>query len=198
MKFTVVTVLTAIVSAVYAQTTAVPNAGIAVNLPALGQVINAGSSFTITWTVDAASTSNTINSIALMKGGSANLESYIANILAAPIPVNPPSYNWNVPATIETNPSYVLAFAGSNGATTYSTYFTIMGAAPGTNTTVPSTSASSVAPAASSGAVLPANSTTNGNKNSTTGATTTPTSGASHVKAGMIGAAGVAVAALLL
>lgn len=58
-------------------------------------------------TVDTASTnpSTAINSIALMKGGSANLETAIPNILAAPVPVNPPSYAWNVPATVETGPS---------------------------------------------------------------------------------------------
>lgn len=58
-------------------------------------------------TVDTASTnpSTAINTIALMKGGSANLETAIPNILSAAIPVNPPSYAWNVPANVETGPS---------------------------------------------------------------------------------------------
>lgn len=50
----------------------------------------------------------TISSIALMKGQSSNLEIYTPNILSAPIPVNPPQYTWNIPATVETNPSCKL------------------------------------------------------------------------------------------
>lgn len=49
--------------------------------------------------------SDTINSVALMKGGSANLEQVVPNILSAAIPVNPPTYDWNIPTTVETNPS---------------------------------------------------------------------------------------------
>jgi hypothetical protein len=40
-----------------------------------------------------------------MKGGSANLETAIPNILSAAIPVSPPSYSWNVPSNVETGPS---------------------------------------------------------------------------------------------
>jgi hypothetical protein len=40
-----------------------------------------------------------------MKGGSSNLDVAIPNILSAAIPVNPPTYDWNIPATVETNPS---------------------------------------------------------------------------------------------
>lgn len=43
-----------------------------------------------------------------MKGNSATLETYVPNILTAAIPVNPPSYDWAIPATIETNPSCKL------------------------------------------------------------------------------------------
>ncbi|KAI7904957.1 uncharacterized protein BX663DRAFT_501143 [Cokeromyces recurvatus] len=204
MKFTILTILSVIASAVYAQT---PDAGVAVTLPSLGQVLQAGSSFTITWTVNASSStaSKNINSIALMEGSSSNLQTYIPNILSAPIPVNPPSYNWQIPHTVETNPSYVLVLTGDNGGRTYSTYFTILGVAPGTNVTTLTTSSavtSSATGSASTGNPT-AKPTTSGDKtpsSSNTAATTTSTSGASNFKAGMIGVAGIAVAvtALLL
>lgn len=43
-----------------------------------------------------------------MKGGSSNLEYAIRNILTSSIPVTPPTYEWNIPADIETNPSCKL------------------------------------------------------------------------------------------
>lgn len=155
-----------------------------------------------------------------MKGNAATLETYIPNILSAPIPVNPPSYNWAIPASVETNPSCkylskwttksfstnkitaidVLVFAGNNGASTYSTYFTIIGAAPGTtngtlSAAVSSPAASSGVPASGSAAASASASKPTASGNATT---TSPTSGAGSLKAGMVGVAGVAGAIALL
>ncbi|KAI8639942.1 hypothetical protein BD408DRAFT_484481 [Parasitella parasitica] len=195
MKFSIAAIFVAVASTVYAQTAAVPNAGVAVNLPGYGAVVNAGTSYTITWTIDTASTnpSTTINSIALMKGGSANLETTIPNILSAAIPVNPPSYSWNIPANVETAPSYVLAFAGSNGATTYSTYFTIVGAAPGTSNATIASSSAPVASAASSAASASGKPSASASASAASAA-----SAASGIKAGVMGVAGIAAGAIAI
>lgn len=91
----------------------------------------------------------------------------------------------------------VLALAGDNGGITYSTYFTIMGAAPGTTNT---TAAASSAPAATANSTATATAGASGSGSNST-ATATPTgtkSGANNLKAGLIGAAGVAGAVALL
>ncbi|KAI8973205.1 hypothetical protein BDF20DRAFT_914687 [Mycotypha africana] len=215
MKFTLVTVLAALASTVLAQgtsttPTAAANAGVAVNLPSLGQVLNAGTTFKITWTVDSttANPSNTIDSIALMKGGSANLETAIVNILSAPIPINPPSYDWNIPTNIETNPSYVLALRGNNGATTYSTYFTIMGAAAGTTnanaTTSSSVSAAATSPTGTTTTATNAGSKANDSTNASASASAAPSpsnesAGSKTAQVTIAGVAGVAgILALML
>ncbi|KAG1051908.1 hypothetical protein G6F43_005915 [Rhizopus delemar] len=150
MKFSIATLLSITVSTVYAQTTATTasTAGIAVNKPSFGEVVTAGQPYTITWTVTNSNV-KTINSIALVSGASTNLQTYISNILSSSISTSSNQYSWNVPSTIETGASYALALKGDNGQTTYSTYFTITGAAPGTGNSTSVTAAA----AASSGAV---------------------------------------------
>lgn len=49
--------------------------------------------------------SKNINSIALMSGGSAALDTVIPNILSGPIPTSPSWYMWNIPLDIATLPS---------------------------------------------------------------------------------------------
>ncbi|KAI8368899.1 hypothetical protein EDC96DRAFT_504708 [Choanephora cucurbitarum] len=187
MKFSVAALLSLAASAVYAQ-----SAGVAVNLPSIGQVLTAGTSFAITWTVDAnATASSTINSIALMKGNAANLETVVPNILSAPIPVTPSSYNWNIPATIETNPSYALVLAGSNGGTTYSTYFTILN-----NGVAAASSGAASSAAATSGAA--ASQPAKSSSSASASPSSTSTSGASGLKAGLVGAGAIAGTVALL
>ncbi|OBZ91191.1 hypothetical protein A0J61_00768 [Choanephora cucurbitarum] len=191
MKFSVAALLSLAASAVYAQ-----NAGVAVNLPSIGQVLTAGTSFTITWTVDAnATASSTINSIALMKGNSANLETVVPNILSAAIPVTPSSYNWNIPANIETNPSYALVLAGSNGGTTYSTYFTILNNGVAAASSGAASSAAATSGAAASGA---ASQSAKSSSSASASPSSTSTSGASGLKAGLVGAGAIAGAVALL
>lgn len=43
-----------------------------------------------------------------MSGNSAHLDVITQNILAGPIPVNPPQYVWNIPADTPTMPSCKL------------------------------------------------------------------------------------------
>ncbi|CEG84363.1 hypothetical protein RMATCC62417_18178 [Rhizopus microsporus] len=206
MKFSIAAIFATAISAVCAQTSAPAapaapaDAGIASTHPGLGEVLTAGQPYTIAWTVKDNNAKN-INSIALMKGQSSNLEIYTANILSAPIPVNPPQYTWNIPATVETNPSYVLVFKGDNGQSTYSSYFTILGAAPGTAnnnvtssaaTSAPAPNASNSAAASKSGSPA-ASSSAAGNSTSSDKSS----SGASSLKAGIVGA-GVAGAVALL
>ncbi|KAI9255284.1 hypothetical protein BY458DRAFT_520328 [Sporodiniella umbellata] len=201
MKFTIAAILSAALSAVCAQTAAAPaTAGVAVNLPGHGSVIQAGQPFTITWTVtDPAVTA--IDSIALLAGSSSNLETRNPNILSAAIATTPSQYVWNVPANVETGPSYVLAFKNPAGQTTYSTYFTIVGAAPGTNGAVTSASiaVTSGAPAAS-GSTIPAGNTVGGAVASASISVTggnNHTSGAARLTVGVMSVAGVAIALLI-
>ncbi|KAI8375134.1 hypothetical protein BD560DRAFT_392801 [Blakeslea trispora] len=196
MKFSVAALISLAASAVYAQT-----AGVAVNLPSIGQVLTAGTAFTITWTADANATGATINSIALMKGNAANLETVVPNILSSPIPVTPSSYNWNIPSNIETAPSYALAVAGSNGGTTYSTYFTILNNGAGSAPASASASGAATSGAATSGAAASGAASQSSNSKSSSSASASPssaTSGASGLKAGLVGAGAVAGTVALL
>ncbi|KAG1447646.1 hypothetical protein G6F56_009191 [Rhizopus delemar] len=195
MKFSIATLFATAFTAVCAQT--VTNAGVAVNHPGYGDVITAGQPFTLTWTVTSTAVT-AINSIALMTGTSTNLQTYTADILSAPIAVSPATYTWNVPSNIETGSAYALAFKGANGLTTYSTYFTIIGAAPGTtNNTASTTSAVAAAgtTVASGSSAHSAAASASASGNSTVSSKTT--SAATSAKAGMMGIAGVAVALLL-
>lgn len=149
-----------------------------------------------------------------MTGTSTNLQTYTADILSAPIAVSPATYTWNVPSNIETGSACkynaitvwfeltwsidALAFKGANGLTTYSTYFTIIGAAPGTtNNTASTTSAVAAAgtTVASGSSAHSAAASASASGNSTVSSKTT--SAATSAKAGMMGIAGVAVALLL-
>ncbi|KAG1448839.1 hypothetical protein G6F56_008831 [Rhizopus delemar] len=115
-----------------------------------------------------------------MSGTSSNLQTYITNILSSTIPTSDGQYAWNVPTNIETGSSYALAFKGDNGQTTYSTYFTIMGAAVGTvNKNSTSTSA-----------------TISGSHSASASQSSQSTSSASSLKIGMAGF--FSAAALLL
>lgn len=90
-----------------------------------------------------------------------------------------------------------LVATGDDGSLSYSPYFTILGAAPGTNTTAPSSSA---APVASSGSV-PVASGSVAPSSANASASATPTkapSAANNLKAGVACAAGVAGAVALL
>ncbi|KAG0749733.1 hypothetical protein G6F57_000458 [Rhizopus arrhizus] len=153
MKFSIVTLLAITVSTAYAQTTATTasTTGIAVNKPSFGEVVTAGKPYTITWTVTNSNV-KTINSIALVSGASTNLQTYISNILPSSISTSSNQYAWNVPSTIETGASYALILKGDNGQTTYSTYFTITGAAPGTSNRTSVTAAAAATTGASSSA----------------------------------------------
>ncbi|KAI7895547.1 uncharacterized protein EV154DRAFT_495230 [Mucor mucedo] len=203
MKFTVAAVFTALVSAVYAQTTP-PNAGVAVTHPGLGEVVTAGNTFTIKWDPIAnyASPAANINSISLLKGSSGALDVSIANILSAPIAASAREYQWNVPVTQETLVSYAVSLTGDNGQVTYSPYFTILAVPAGTATNytaaAPAPAASGSSPAAS-GSAPAASGSANG---TTSGTASSPkaseSSAANSLKAGLVGAAGIAGAVALL
>ncbi|KAG2209466.1 hypothetical protein INT47_008309 [Mucor saturninus] len=209
MKFTVAAVFTALVSAVYAQTTP-PNAGVAVTHPGLGvssplEVVTAGNTFTIKWDPIANYTSpaTNINSISLLKGSSGALDVSIANILSAPIAASAREYQWNVPVTQETLVSYAVSLTGDNGQVTYSPYFTILAVPAGTATNytaaAPAPAASGSSPAAASGSAPAASGSANGTTSGTdSSAKASESSAATSLKAGLVGAAGIAGAVALL
>ncbi|KAG1144972.1 hypothetical protein G6F37_003183 [Rhizopus arrhizus] len=189
MKFSIVTLLVITVSTAYAQTTATTasTAGIAVNKPSFGEVVTAGKPYTITWTVTNSNV-KTINSIALVSGASTNLQTYISNILPSSISTSSNQYAWNVPSTIETGASYALVLKGDNGQTTYSTYFTITGAAPGTSNR---TSVTAAAAAAITGASSSASASAPSSK-------TSQSSNAVSLGVGMMSVASVVTALLFI
>ncbi|KAG1464310.1 hypothetical protein G6F56_005110 [Rhizopus delemar] len=101
------------------------NAGVAISNPILGNTVTAGSNYTISWTV-LDENATTIESIGLWKGNSAYLTPVILNFLTnGSIPVQPPYYNWQVPANLTSESDYVLTMVGNNSYTTYSSYFAI-------------------------------------------------------------------------
>ncbi|KAI9269940.1 hypothetical protein BY458DRAFT_539997 [Sporodiniella umbellata] len=135
MKLSITTLFSFIVCSVFAQagtsTSTAVNAGIACNKPGFGEVVTAGQPYSLSWTVTDANVKS-ISSISLVSGTSSNLQVYMPNILSSVIPTSEGQYSWNVPKNIETGTAYALAFKGENGQTTYSTYFTIIGAPVGT------------------------------------------------------------------
>ncbi|EIE76469.1 hypothetical protein G6F46_004735 [Rhizopus delemar] len=192
MKFSIVTLLSITISTVYAQTTATTasTAGIAVNKPSFGEVVTAGQPYTITWTVTNSNV-KTINSIALVSGASTNLQTYISNILSSSISTSNNQYSWNVPSTIETGASYALALKGDNGQTTYSTYFTITGAAPGTSNSTSVTAAAASSGAVKTGALSSASASAPSSK-------TSQSSNAVSLGVGMMSVASVTIAFLFI
>ncbi|KAI9363781.1 hypothetical protein BD770DRAFT_380444 [Pilaira anomala] len=137
-----------------------------------------------------------------MSGGSAALDTIIPNILSGPISTSPSYYMWNIPLDVATMPSYSLAMTGDNGAATYSSYFTIMAAAPGatTNYTAAAPAASPAASGAASGQASAPGAATSGtaaNGAAANNAADKDSSAATSLKAGLFGA-GIAGAVALL
>lgn len=149
--------------------------------PGWGNVVNADSSYTITWTP---SSSGNVNLI-LLQGGSQNLTTLYT--IASNIP-NSGSYTWAVPATAKTNTDYSIMIQDSSnhGETNYSPYFTILGVGQGiTSSTLstmtatapnPSQSASSAYASASSGA-SPSSAATSGASSAAAASGTSSASG---------------------
>ncbi|KAI8098519.1 uncharacterized protein BX664DRAFT_318924 [Halteromyces radiatus] len=126
MKFTAITTLFALaISTVFAQN--VTNTGVAINIPARGDVLNAGTTENVKFTVTDASIT-TIDAIVLMGGDQSNLQTYL--LVDTNVPVNGGQYTWNIPKNVQTLPSYALVFKTKLGSS-YSPYFTIVGVAPG-------------------------------------------------------------------
>ncbi|KAL1927601.1 hypothetical protein VTP01DRAFT_3838 [Rhizomucor pusillus] len=137
MKFSLTaTALLSFAASAFAQSSAAsgatPNAGVAVTAPGLGAVWTAGKAQTVAWTVQDNSV-QTIDSIELRNGLSANLHKI--GVIGTNIPVAPGSWTWNIPSTVQSDGSYVLVL-NSNKGSTYSPYFTIMGAAPNSNSSM--------------------------------------------------------------
>ncbi|KAI8340563.1 hypothetical protein BC941DRAFT_417573 [Chlamydoabsidia padenii] len=195
MKFTAITTLFALaVSTVFAQN--VTDTGVAINIPARGDVWNAGTTQTIKFTMTDPSIT-TIDGIVLMGGDQSNLQAYL--LVASNVPVNGGQYAWSIPKNVPTMPSFALVFKTSKGLS-YSPYFTIIGAAPGQNALnatsidfnhLPTATSTG---AASSGASSGASSTASGS------AGAKPSNAGENLKAGVFGmvsaAAAVAVLAL--
>ncbi|KAI9495790.1 hypothetical protein BDB00DRAFT_786030 [Zychaea mexicana] len=123
-------------------------AGIAITSPALGTVWTAGKTEKVSWTIQD-NTVTEISTVELRNGGSANLQ-MVGNV-GSKIPVSGGQWDWAIPVTTKTDASYVLVFK-SNKGDTYSPYFTIMAAPPGTvanATASASTTGSGTAPGAS-------------------------------------------------
>ncbi|KAI8970678.1 hypothetical protein BDB01DRAFT_839951 [Pilobolus umbonatus] len=189
MRFSIIAVLASVVATVAAQTV-----GIAVHNPILGQVVNANTALTITWSNTDPTITN-VNEISLMGGNSAALDIVIQNILPAPVPVADGQYTWNIPATVSTQPSYSLVLRDNNGIAHYSPYFTIMGsghvAASVTSSSAASTGTNN--PAATSG--TKAATPSSGNSSTTA---ENDKSAASSIKAGLVGATVAGAIALFL
>ncbi|KAI8066078.1 hypothetical protein BDF21DRAFT_427019 [Thamnidium elegans] len=196
MKFTIAAVISAVAASAYAQVATGPTAGVAFAHPAYSDVVTAGTTFNISWypVVGAVDASKNINSIALMSGGSAALDTVIPNILSGPIPTSPSWYLWNIPLDVATMPSYSLALKGDNGADSYSTYFVILAAAPGAKTNYTAPPPTTSTPGANN------NNNTGSGSSSDNGAasSTTETNAAASLKAGLFGAGVAGVVALLI
>ncbi|ORZ02995.1 hypothetical protein BCR43DRAFT_31121 [Syncephalastrum racemosum] len=183
MKFSVVAALLTFAVSGYAQSSATTSTssnpgGIAITAPGQGVVWEAGKAQTVTWTVSDSSIS-TINSIYLRKGVSAYLDT-IGPVTTTAIDASKGQWTWNIPNDTATDSSYALEVRTSGGSS-YSPYFTIMGAAPGTNSTSYTTDAAPSGSASATGS-------------GASGSASSHDSGANAIATGFIGTAAVAVA----
>ncbi|SAM02599.1 hypothetical protein [Absidia glauca] len=191
MKFTAITTLFALaVSTVFAQN--VTDAGVAVNIPARGDVWQAGTTQTVKFTMTDASIT-TIDGIVLMGGDQSNLQTYL--LVDSNVPVNGGQYTWNIPKNVQTMPSYALVFKTSKGRS-YSPYFTITGVAPGLGginaTSIDLDHLPTATKGASSGASNGASSTASGSD------AAKPSNAGDNLKAGVFGVISAAAAVVVL
>ncbi|CAO3576122.1 unnamed protein product [Absidia cylindrospora] len=195
MKFTTITTVFALaISTVFAQNTtaaAPADGGVAVNLPARGDVWNAGTTQTVKFTMSDPSIS-TIEGIVLMGGDQGNLQTYL--LVDTNVPTKDGQYSWNIPKNIQTMPSYALVFKTSKGSS-YSPYFTIVGLAAGQSGAMSATSIDmNHLPSATSGSGA-----SSSNGASSSGSDAKPSNAGDHLKTGFFGVVStVAVAAVLV
>ncbi|KAI9248890.1 hypothetical protein BDA99DRAFT_524769 [Phascolomyces articulosus] len=131
MKFSVAAALFTFVASACAQTTSTPSTGgISVVHPTSGIEWKAGTTQTVTWNVVDAAQAKTIEKITLRAGSSNNLTTaYIID--NTQFDASTGKYDWAIDAKTETAVSYSVEVTTNSGSS-YSPYFTIIGAAPGT------------------------------------------------------------------
>ncbi|ORZ12772.1 hypothetical protein BCR42DRAFT_419939 [Absidia repens] len=191
MKFTAITTIFALaVSTVFAQN--VTDSGVAINLPAHGDVWTAGTTQTVKFTMSDPSIS-TIDGIVLMGGDQSNLQPYL--LVASNVPTKGGQYQWSIPKNVQTMPSYALVFKTSKGSS-YSPYFTILGMAPGQGgLNATSIDLNHLPSATGSGASA---SSTNGANATSSGSESKPSNAGDSLKTGLFGMVSAAAAVAIL
>ncbi|KAI7854081.1 hypothetical protein BDC45DRAFT_535952 [Circinella umbellata] len=132
MKFSIAATLFSLAASAYAQTTATTpsTGGISVVHPTNGIEWKAGTTQTVTWNIVDAAQASTIEKITLRGGASNNLT--IAYIIDnTQFDASKGKYEWAIDPKTETAVSYSVEVTTNSGSS-FSPYFSIIGAAPGT------------------------------------------------------------------